>query len=103
MSGDSWKTLLMPIATLALPYFAYIACLSRASILEVRAATMSQTARAKGLSESTIMFKHVLKGSLTPCGKLSRTGLCEYCDRIHRSGRRTSVSLDGEAVDPVGT
>ena len=66
MSGDSWKTVLMPMATLALPYFAYIARLSRASILEVLRSDYVRTARAKGLSESVIMFKHVLKGALLP-------------------------------------
>ena len=66
MSGDSWKTLLMPMITLALPYFAYIARLSRASILEVLRSDYVRTARAKGLSESVILFKHVLKGALLP-------------------------------------
>lgn len=66
MSGDSWKTLLMPMMTLALPYFAYIARLSRASILEILRSDYVRTARAKGLSESVILFKHVLKGALLP-------------------------------------
>jgi oligopeptide transport system permease protein len=66
MSGDSWKTILMPVMTLALPYFAYIARLSRASILEVLRSDYVRTARAKGLSESMIMVKHVLKGALLP-------------------------------------
>jgi oligopeptide transport system permease protein len=66
MSGDSWKTVLMPVMTLALPYFAYIARLSRASILEVLRSDYVRTARAKGLSESVIMVKHVLKGALLP-------------------------------------
>jgi oligopeptide transport system permease protein len=66
MSGDSWKTILMPVMTLALPYFAYIARLSRASILEVLRSDYVRTARAKGLSETVIMVKHVLKGALLP-------------------------------------
>ena len=66
MSGDSWKTVLMPVMTLTLPYFAYIARLSRASILEVLRSDYVRTARAKGLSESVIMVKHVLKGALLP-------------------------------------
>jgi oligopeptide transport system permease protein len=66
MSGDSWKTILMPVTTLALPYFAYIARLSRASILEVLRSDYVRTARAKGLSESVILVKHVLKGALLP-------------------------------------
>ena len=66
MSGDGWKTVLMPTMTLALPYFAYLARLSRASILEILRSDYVRTARAKGLSESAIMVKHVLKGSLLP-------------------------------------
>ena len=66
MSGDHWSTVLMPMATLTLPYFAYIARLSRASTLEVLQSDYVRTARAKGLSEPVIMFKHVLKGALLP-------------------------------------
>ena len=66
MSGDSWKTVLMPMITLAFPYFAYLARLSRASLLEVLRSDYVRTARAKGLSESVIMVKHVLKGALLP-------------------------------------
>jgi oligopeptide transport system permease protein len=66
MSGDSWKTMIMPVMTLTLPYFAYIARLSRASILEVLRSDYVRTARAKGVSEPTILFKHVMKGSLLP-------------------------------------
>lgn len=61
-----WVTIIMPLITLTLPYFAYIARLSRASILEVLRSDYIRTARAKGLRDSVIMFKHVLKGSLLP-------------------------------------
>ncbi len=61
-----WVTLIMPVITLTLPYFAYIARLSRASILEVLRSDYVRTARAKGLREAVIMFKHVLKGGLLP-------------------------------------
>jgi oligopeptide transport system permease protein len=60
------KTLIMPAVTLSLPYFAYIARLSRASILEALRSDYIRTARAKGLSTPVIMFKHVLKGALLP-------------------------------------
>jgi oligopeptide transport system permease protein len=66
MSGGGWKTVFMPVITLCLPYFAYIARLSRASILEVLRSDYVRTARAKGLGESTIMFRHILKGALLP-------------------------------------
>jgi oligopeptide transport system permease protein len=60
------KTLIMPALTLSMPYFAYIARLSRASILEALRSDYVRTARAKGLSMPVIMFKHVLKGALLP-------------------------------------
>jgi len=61
-----WSTIIMPLITLTLPYFAYMARLSRASILEILRSDYIRTARAKGLGESVIMFKHVLKGALLP-------------------------------------
>ena len=60
------KTLIMPAVTLSFPYFAYIARLSRASILEVLRSDYVRTAFAKGLHGSVVMFKHVLKGALLP-------------------------------------
>jgi len=58
--------LIMPVLTLSFPYFASIARLSRASVLEVLRSDYIRTARAKGLKESTIVFKHVLKGAMLP-------------------------------------
>lgn len=66
MAQAPWYTALMPVATLTLPYFAYLARLTRASILEVLRSDYVRTARAKGLAEPTIMFKHILKGALLP-------------------------------------
>ena len=60
------KTLIMPAITLSFPYFAYIARLSRASILEILRSDYIRTARAKGLKQSVVVFKHVLKGALLP-------------------------------------
>lgn len=61
-----WVTLIMPAITLSLPRIAYIARLSRASILEVLRSDYIRTARAKGLKDSVVMFRHVLKGALLP-------------------------------------
>ena len=60
------KTLIMPALTLSFPYFAYIARLSRASILEILRSDYIRTARAKGLKESVVVGKHVLKGAMLP-------------------------------------
>jgi len=65
--GRNWPlTLILPVITLAFPYFAYIARLSRASILEVLRSDYVRTARAKGLKESVVIAKHVLKGAMLP-------------------------------------
>lgn len=61
-----WRTLIMPVITISFPYFATIARLSRASVLEVLRSDYVRTARAKGLPRRTIVFKHVLKGSILP-------------------------------------
>jgi len=60
------KTLIMPAMTLGLPYFSSIARLTRASVVETLRSDYIRTARAKGLKDSTIMLKHVLKGALLP-------------------------------------
>lgn len=61
-----WRVLVMPVATLALPYLAGIARLTRASVLEALRADHVRTARAKGLGEAAVVFRHVLKGALLP-------------------------------------
>jgi oligopeptide transport system permease protein len=60
------KAIILPAVTLSFPYFAYIARLSRASILEVLRSDYIRTARAKGLKESDVVWRHVLKGALLP-------------------------------------
>ncbi|HCM26946.1 MAG: ABC transporter [Treponema sp. GWB1_62_6] len=60
------KTIILPMATLAFPYFAYIARMSRGSVLEVLRSDYIRTARSKGLKESVVIVKHVLKGAMLP-------------------------------------
>jgi oligopeptide transport system permease protein len=63
---NGWLPIIMPAITLSFLYFAYIARLTRASVIEVLRSDYVRTARAKGLKESVIIFKHVLKGALLP-------------------------------------
>jgi oligopeptide transport system permease protein len=58
--------LILPSITLAGPYLAYIARLMRTSMLEVLGLDFIRTARAKGLAEGRIVFKHALKVALLP-------------------------------------
>ncbi|WP_207485790.1 oligopeptide ABC transporter permease OppB [Arenibaculum pallidiluteum] len=65
--GDgSWRNLLLPVVALALPQIAYIARLTRASMIETLRSNFVRTARAKGLPEGTMLRRHALKGALLP-------------------------------------
>lgn len=66
ISDGDWKTIIMPAVTLSLLYFAYIARLSRSSLLEVLRSDYIRTAWAKGLSGRVVIFKHALKGAMLP-------------------------------------
>lgn len=57
---------ILPVIVLGVRPAAVIARLTRASVLEVIRSDYIRTARAKGLSETTILYKHVLKNSLIP-------------------------------------
>lgn len=54
------------MVTLGLFYMAVYARLTRASILEVRDMDFVKTARAKGLTEARIVFRHVLRNAILP-------------------------------------
>ena len=57
---------ILPSLTLGLAYAAVIARLSRGGLLEVLSQNYIRTARAKGLSTQTILFRHALPGGMAP-------------------------------------
>ena len=57
---------ILPAFTLAALYIAYIARLARGGMLEITRADFIRTARAKGLSETTVVCRHALRGGLLP-------------------------------------
>jgi peptide/nickel transport system permease protein len=63
---DSPRNWVLPTITLALAPMGIIARFTRASMLEVVRADYTLTARAKGLSEAPVIFKHALKNALIP-------------------------------------
>ena len=63
---DSPRNWVLPTITLALAPMGIIARFTRASMLEVIRADYTLTARAKGLSEGPVIFKHALKNALIP-------------------------------------
>ena len=60
------QNLILPVVALALPQIAYIARLTRGSMIEVLRADYIRTARAKGLRERIVVVRHALKGALLP-------------------------------------
>jgi oligopeptide transport system permease protein len=60
------QSLILPSITLAAPYTAYIARLTRGSMLEVLSQDYIRTARAKGLSERKVIYKHALRVAILP-------------------------------------
>lgn len=67
---ESWldvgQHLLLPALTLGIVYLAQYSRLSRASMLEVLESDYVRTARAKGLSERSVTFKHGLRNGIIP-------------------------------------
>jgi len=72
LSGDiqlffnSVKHLILPAFTLATIPMAIIARMTRSSMLEVMSKDYIRTARAKGLSRGTVIFRHALKNAFLP-------------------------------------
>lgn len=64
--AHAWRYLVLPVVTLALPVAAYLARLTRASLLEVLAAPYVRSARARGLGGTRILLHHALRPALLP-------------------------------------
>jgi peptide/nickel transport system permease protein len=63
---DVMRHLLMPMTSLTLFFLAVYTRLMRASMLEVYGLDFVRTARAKGLTEGRIAYRHVLRNALLP-------------------------------------
>lgn len=64
--GGAWRNMVLPVIALALPQIAVIARLMRGGMLEILRSPFVRTARAKGLSETRIVFRHVLPSAGIP-------------------------------------
>ena len=60
------RHLVLPSVTLALPSIAILARMTRASLLEVLQEDYVRTARSKGLSRRSLLYKHALRNALIP-------------------------------------
>lgn len=64
--GLHLSTLILPVVTLALPQIAYLARITRGSMIETLRSPFVRTARAKGLPTRLILRRHLLKPAALP-------------------------------------
>jgi oligopeptide transport system permease protein len=93
---------ILPILALGSRPVALICRLTRASVLDVIQSDYVRTAKAKGLSDNVVLFKHVLKNSLIPvltvsgplvAGLLSGTFVVEHIFNIPGMGKHFIQSV----------
>ncbi len=61
-----WSHRVLPALTLGTGAAAYFARMTRAGMLEVLSQDYIRTARAKGVSEWAVVFRHAIRGGMTP-------------------------------------
>jgi oligopeptide transport system permease protein len=64
--GMGLRNMVLPVIALALPQIAYIARITRSSMLDVLATGYITMARARGLSERRVLWGHALRPALLP-------------------------------------
>ena len=99
------RNLILPWITLAFLYAALYARLTRAGMLETMGEDYIRTARAKGLPERTVIFKHGLRAALTPIVTifgmdigllLGGAVLTEYTFSLHGLGLFTIEAIQNQ-------
>ena len=63
---ENFTSVVLPMITLGAAPAAYLSYLLRSTLLETLGEDFIRTARAKGLKESAVLFKHALNNSLIP-------------------------------------
>jgi peptide/nickel transport system permease protein len=104
------RNLVLPWLTLAFLYSALYARLTRAGMLETMNEDYIRTARAKGLAERTVIFKHGLRAALTPILTifgmdlgllLGGAVLTEYTFSLHGLGLFTIEAIDNSDLPEI--
>jgi peptide/nickel transport system permease protein len=99
------RNLVLPWITLAFLYAALYARLTRSGMLETMNEDYIRTARAKGLQERTVIFKHALRSALTPILTifgmdigllLGGAVLTEYTFSLHGLGLFTILAVQDQ-------
>lgn len=66
VGNEGFKHLILPAVTLAIPRAAFMTRFIRGTMLDVLNEDYLQTARAKGLRENAIIYRHALRNALIP-------------------------------------
>ena len=61
-----WSSIILPAVTLGAAFAAFLTRMVRSSVIEELGEDYVRTARAKGLDERKVIYKHVLKNGLIP-------------------------------------
>jgi oligopeptide transport system permease protein len=65
--GDgALRNMILPVTAMSLPYIAYIARLMRGSMIDVLRSNYIRTARAKGLREILVIWRHAMPAAILP-------------------------------------
>jgi peptide/nickel transport system permease protein len=75
--GDRINHLILPVFVLGVAGTASLMRLMRSQILEIKNSDFVRTARAKGLSERVVIYKHVLRNALNPFVTMAGYGLAD--------------------------
>ncbi len=65
-NGGQWQYLVMPVIALSTSYVASITRIMRSSMLETLNSSFIRTARAKGLPEHKVIWRHAMKPAMLP-------------------------------------
>ena len=65
-SPGEWRDMVLPVAALALPVTAYVARLTRGSLLEVLGTPFVRAATARGIGPARVVWRHALPAGLIP-------------------------------------
>lgn len=70
VAGSDLKSLVLPAATLGLANAAVLARLTRSAMIDIFDQDFVRTARAKGLPETVVLYRHALRAGLVPIASM---------------------------------
>jgi peptide/nickel transport system permease protein len=106
------KQMVMPVMVLALQTTAQVSRYMRASMLDNLSQDYVRTARAKGMTESTVVMRHVLRNSMIPVVTVIALGIpaifggaiiTEQVFKVNGIGQLLIIALQGSDIPMVMT